>query len=85
MAETKIDYQAVFRALPGALALLTPEGVVLDVNEGFLEAAGRKREHVLGRTSSTRSPRTPMIPMTRARPSCGSRSKPSSLAARPTS
>src|SRR5258708_16533748 len=62
MAETKIDYQAVFRTLPGALALLTPEGVVLDVNEGFLEAAGRKREHVLGRNIFDAFPQNPDDP-----------------------
>ena len=62
MADTKIDYQAVFRTLPGALALLTPEGVVLDVNEGFLEAAGRKREHVLGRNIFDAFPQNPDDP-----------------------
>src|SRR5690349_12279705 len=62
MAETKIDYRAVFRTMPGALALLTPDGVVLDINEGFLEAAGRKREHVLGRSIFDAFPQNPDDP-----------------------
>ena len=62
MAETTIDYQAVFRALPGALALVTPGGVILDVNEGYLEAAGRSREHVLGRNLFELFPENPEDP-----------------------
>jgi len=62
MAATTIDYQAVFRALPGALALVTPDGVVLDVNEGYLEAAGRRREHVLGRNLFELFPENPADP-----------------------
>lgn len=62
MAETTIDYQAVFRTLPGALALVTPEGVILDVNEGYLEAAGRTREHVLGRNLFELFPENPDDP-----------------------
>ncbi|MFJ3829071.1 PP2C family protein-serine/threonine phosphatase [Streptomyces sp. NPDC090046] len=44
-----IDYQAVFRALPGAVALLTPDLVYLDVNESFLSTSGRTREQLIGR------------------------------------
>src|SRR5215469_3909910 len=44
-----IDYQEVFRVLPGALAVLTPDGVILAVNDGYLEAAGRELGDVLGR------------------------------------
>ena len=62
MAETTIDYQTVFRALPGALALVTPDGVILDVNEGYLEAAGRRREHVLGRNLFELFPENPDDP-----------------------
>jgi len=63
MAETTIiDYQRVFRTLPGALALVTPDGVILDVNEGYLEAAGRTREHVLGRNLFELFPENPDDP-----------------------
>ncbi|MFG2989551.1 PP2C family protein-serine/threonine phosphatase [Streptomyces sp. NPDC048257] len=44
-----IDYQAVFRALPGAVALLTPDLVYLDVNESFLSTSGRTRPQIIGR------------------------------------
>jgi len=62
MSEQRIDYQAVFRILPGALAVLTPDGVILDVNEGFLEAGGRTREQVLGRSIFDAFPQNPLGP-----------------------
>ncbi|MEU0946757.1 SpoIIE family protein phosphatase [Streptomyces canus] len=46
---TDPDYGAVFQALPGMVALLTPELVYADVNEEFLRMAGRRREEVVGR------------------------------------
>ncbi|MFC8432592.1 PP2C family protein-serine/threonine phosphatase [Streptomyces sp. NPDC057253] len=49
MSDTSIDYAAVFQALPGMVALLTPELVFADVNEEFLHVAGRRREDVVGR------------------------------------
>ncbi|WP_200307066.1 PP2C family protein-serine/threonine phosphatase [Streptomyces adelaidensis] len=49
MADTAIDYSAVFQALPGMVALLTPEFVYLDANEEFLRLSGRSREQVVGR------------------------------------
>ncbi|MFF4506732.1 PP2C family protein-serine/threonine phosphatase [Streptomyces sp. NPDC001401] len=44
-----IDYSAVFQALPGMVALLTPELVYVDVNDDFAQLAGRSREQLLGR------------------------------------
>jgi serine phosphatase RsbU (regulator of sigma subunit) len=44
-----IDYAAVFQALPGMVALLTPDLVYADVNEEFLRMAGRRREEIVGR------------------------------------
>ncbi|MFF4803606.1 PP2C family protein-serine/threonine phosphatase [Streptomyces sp. NPDC001351] len=44
-----IDYAAVFQALPGMVALLTPELVYVDVNDDFTQLAGRSREQLLGR------------------------------------
>ncbi|MFI6437693.1 PP2C family protein-serine/threonine phosphatase [Streptomyces sp. NPDC050759] len=44
-----IDYSAVFQALPGMVALLTPDLVYADVNEEFLRMAGRRREEIVGR------------------------------------
>ncbi|MFI6935399.1 PP2C family protein-serine/threonine phosphatase [Streptomyces sp. NPDC050287] len=49
MTEPQIDYAAVFRALPGMVALLTPDLVYADANEDFLRLAGRSREHLVGR------------------------------------
>ncbi|MGW0838655.1 PP2C family protein-serine/threonine phosphatase [Streptomyces sp. NPDC002787] len=49
MREPHIDYAEVFRALPGMVALLTPDLVYVDANEDFLRLAGRTREQLLGR------------------------------------
>ncbi|MFI5823078.1 PP2C family protein-serine/threonine phosphatase [Streptomyces rishiriensis] len=49
MNDTAIDYAAVFQALPGMVALLTPELVYTDVNAEFLRATGRNREQMVGR------------------------------------
>lgn len=43
------DYAEVFRALPGMVALLTPELVYVDANEEFLRMSGRTREQLIGR------------------------------------
>ncbi|WP_030935194.1 PP2C family protein-serine/threonine phosphatase [Streptomyces sp. NRRL B-24720] len=48
MREPEIDYKAVFQALPGAVALLTPQLFFTDVNEEWLRVVGRSREHVIG-------------------------------------
>jgi len=48
MRNPQIDYAAVFRALPGMVALLTPELVYVDVNDDFLRLTGRAREQLLG-------------------------------------
>jgi serine phosphatase RsbU (regulator of sigma subunit) len=49
MTDALIDYAGVFQALPGMVALLTPELVYADANEEFLRVAGRAREQVVGR------------------------------------
>ncbi len=49
MTEPEIDYTAVFRALPGTVALLTPQLVYADANEEFLRLTGRTREQLVGR------------------------------------
>ncbi len=62
MAETSIDYQEVFRTTPGAMALLTPDGTILDVNDGYLEASGRSREQLIGRNLFDAFPQNPDDP-----------------------
>ncbi|MFD5573508.1 PP2C family protein-serine/threonine phosphatase [Streptomyces cadmiisoli] len=49
MSDAANDYEAVFQALPGMVALLTPDLVYADVNEEFLQMSGRRREEVVGR------------------------------------
>ncbi|MFC9324244.1 PP2C family protein-serine/threonine phosphatase [Kitasatospora sp. NPDC057015] len=49
MTDAAIDYAAVFQAMPGMVALLTPQLVFADTNEEFLRMAGRSREQVVGR------------------------------------
>ncbi|MER6531486.1 SpoIIE family protein phosphatase [Streptomyces sp. NPDC001508] len=57
-----IDYAAVFQALPGMVALLTPDLVYTDASEEFLRAFGRKREDVVGRHLSEVFPDNPNEP-----------------------
>ncbi|WP_030147394.1 MULTISPECIES: PP2C family protein-serine/threonine phosphatase [unclassified Streptomyces] len=49
MTDTAIDYAAVFQALPGMVALLTPELVFADVNEEYIRVSGRSREQLIGK------------------------------------
>jgi PAS domain S-box-containing protein len=48
--------------MPGAVALLTPDGTILDVNDGYLEASGRSREQLLGRNIFDAFPQNPDDP-----------------------
>ncbi|MCX4847305.1 PP2C family protein-serine/threonine phosphatase [Streptomyces sp. NBC_00893] len=48
MKQPEIDYRAVFQALPGAVALLTPQLFFVDVNEEWLRVVNRSRERVIG-------------------------------------
>ncbi|MGW2843707.1 hypothetical protein ACWC5G_01730, partial [Streptomyces sp. NPDC001274] len=48
MKQPEIDYRAVFQALPGAVALLTPELYFADVNEEWLRVINRSRGDVIG-------------------------------------
>jgi PAS domain S-box-containing protein len=49
MTSSSIDYRAIFRSIPGALAVLTPDGSIIDVNDGYLEVSGRPLEQLLGK------------------------------------
>lgn len=40
MAEPAVDYAAVFQALPGAVALVTPQLIFADANAEFLRLRG---------------------------------------------
>ncbi|WP_330358814.1 PP2C family protein-serine/threonine phosphatase [Streptomyces chartreusis] len=62
MRDPRIDYAAVFHALPGMVALLTPDLVYTDANEDFLRLAGRTREQLLGRYIFDAFPENPNDP-----------------------
>ncbi|MEU9135016.1 SpoIIE family protein phosphatase [Streptomyces sp. NPDC048404] len=49
MAGVEIDFGGVFHALPGMVALLTPDLVFVDANEDYLSNSGRSREQLVGR------------------------------------
>ncbi|MEU8515732.1 SpoIIE family protein phosphatase [Kitasatospora sp. NPDC048722] len=49
MTGEAIDYRAVFRALPGMVALLTPDLLYADANDDFVSLSGRTREQLIGR------------------------------------
>ncbi|MEU2782856.1 MULTISPECIES: SpoIIE family protein phosphatase [unclassified Streptomyces] len=45
----EVDYEAVFQALPGMVALLDTDLVYVDANEDFQRLSGRSREQLVGR------------------------------------
>jgi PAS domain S-box-containing protein len=59
---SEIDFEGVFRALPGAIMLLTPDMVTVEVNEAYLGVSGRKREELLGRNVFELFPDNPSDP-----------------------
>ncbi|WP_425274765.1 PAS domain-containing protein [Streptomyces viridosporus] len=74
MAQTSIDYAAVYQALPGMVALLTPDLVFADVDEAYARGVGRSRGELVGRhlfdvfpaKTSSRPTRTTRTPRARA-------------------
>jgi PAS domain S-box-containing protein len=59
MTRPQLDYATVYRHLPVPVLLLTPELEIADANLAFLEATGRTREELLGRTISDAFPDDP--------------------------
>lgn len=59
---SRVDYEAVFQALPSAVALFTTDLVYVDVNEAFLSSIGRTRDQVVGRSLSDAFPDDPKDP-----------------------
>ncbi len=49
MTMPDIDYQTVFRALPGPTALLSCDFTILDANDDYLASVGRERDELVGR------------------------------------
>jgi len=58
----QIDYKAAFENLPGAAALLSPDFVILDVNDCYLDAAGRGKDEIVGRNIIEAFPGNPGDP-----------------------
>lgn len=58
----QIDYRAAFKFLPGAVALLSPDLVILDVSDGYLDAAGRGQDTLVGRNLLEAFPKNPRDP-----------------------
>jgi PAS domain-containing protein len=58
----QIDYKTAFKCLPGAVALLTPELVIVDVSDGYLDAAGCGPDRVIGRNILEAFPENPRDP-----------------------
>jgi PAS domain-containing protein len=58
----QIDYRAAFKCLPGAVALLSPDLVILDVSNGYLDAAGCGPDRILGRNILEAFPENPRDP-----------------------
>ena len=59
MTESEIDYGAVYRAYPSAVALLTPELRYVEANDAYLRVAGRRRDDLLGRRFDEAFPDNP--------------------------
>jgi PAS domain-containing protein len=58
----QVDYEAAFKHLPGAVALLSPELVIMDVSHGYLDAAGCELDQILGRNILEAFPENPNDP-----------------------
>jgi len=48
--ENEQKYRAIFNTTPDAVALLTLDGVYLDVNDGFVRQSGYSKEFVIGKS-----------------------------------
>jgi PAS domain S-box-containing protein len=58
----QIDYRAAFKSMPGAVAMLSPDLVILDVSDGYLDAAGRALDEIVGRNILEAFPANPRDP-----------------------
>ncbi|MBI0296506.1 SpoIIE family protein phosphatase [Streptomyces sp. PRKS01-29] len=62
MSTPRIDYQAVFAVMPSPYLVLTPDLVIVEVNEAYLRATGRAREELIGHYLFDVHPDNPMDP-----------------------
>jgi len=57
-----IDYKAAFECLPGAAAMLSTDFTILAVSDGYIEAAGREADELVGRSILEAFPENPQDP-----------------------
>jgi PAS domain-containing protein len=62
MTGPQIDYAAVFQNLPIPVMLMTPDFVMADVNQAYVEKAGRSREELVGQKVFDAFPDNPSDP-----------------------
>src|SRR5215469_145787 len=62
MTSQVVDYEAAFKNMPGAVALLSPDFVILDVSNGCLDASGRDADKIIGRHILEAFPENPGDP-----------------------
>ncbi len=58
----QVDYKAAFKNLPAAVAVISPDLVILDVNDRYLDAAGRGSDEIVGRNIIDAFPENPRDP-----------------------
>jgi PAS domain-containing protein len=58
----EVDYETAFKHMPGAVALLNPELVILDVSNSYLDAAGCEIDVIIGRNILEAFPENPNDP-----------------------
>ena len=51
LKESEEKFSKVFHANPGAIAILKPEGPILEVNDEFINLTGYNRDEIIGRSS----------------------------------
>ena len=62
MLAQQIDFYRMYKTMPTAMALLTPDLEVIDVNDEFEAYAGRQLEELVGRNIFEISPKMPQDP-----------------------
>ena len=58
----KVDYTALYRQIPVPVLALTPDFVIADANDAYLQVMGRTREELLGRDAFDAFPDNPSDP-----------------------
>ncbi|WP_431914896.1 ATP-binding protein [Nonomuraea jabiensis] len=62
MMRQNVDYAAVFAAIPSPCLVMTPDLIIVAVNQAYVDACGLQREELLGRYLFEPFPRNPADP-----------------------